>query len=96
MKRSRITETQIVSILKEADVGAKVKDQCRKHGISDATSYNWRSKCGGVEASDLKRMKQLEGELSQYERICRAYGRMKLNHRRQAKRRLPKRHRVPL
>ena len=40
MKRSRITETQIVSILKEADVGAKVKDQCRKHGISDATSYN--------------------------------------------------------
>ena len=49
-----------------------------------------------MEASDLKRMKQLEGELSQYERICRAYGRMKLNHRRQAKRRLPKRHRVPL
>ena len=53
MKRSRFTATQIVSILKDADVGAKVKDLCRKHGISDATYYNWRSKCGGVEASDL-------------------------------------------
>lgn len=69
MKRSRFTETQIVSILKEADAGAKVKDLCRKHGISDATYYNWKSKYGGMEASDLKRMKELEGELSQYKRI---------------------------
>jgi putative transposase len=69
MKRSRFTETQIVSILKEADAGAKVKDLCRKHGISDATYYNWRSKYGGMEASDLKRMKELEGELSQYKRM---------------------------
>jgi putative transposase len=69
MKRSPFTETQIVSILKEADAGAKVKDLCRKHGISDATYYNWKSKYGGMEASDLKRMKELEGELSQYKRM---------------------------
>ena len=69
MKRSRFTETQIVSILKEADAGAKVKDLCRKHGISDATYYNWKSKYGGMEASDLKRMKELERELSQYKRM---------------------------
>ena len=69
MKRSRFTETQIVSILKEADTGMKVKDLCRKHGISDATYYNWKSKYGGMEASDLKRMKELEGELSQYKRM---------------------------
>lgn len=66
MKRSRFSETQIVSILKEADAGAKVKDLCRKHGISEATYYNWKSKYGGMEASDLKRMKELEGEFSQY------------------------------
>jgi len=69
MKRTRFTETQIVSILKEADAGAKVKDLCRKHGISDATYYNWKSKYGGMEASDLKRMKELESELSQYKRM---------------------------
>lgn len=69
MKRSRFSETQIVSILKEADAGAKVKDLCRKHGISDATYYNWKSKYGGMEASDLKRMKELEKELSQFKRM---------------------------
>ena len=69
MKRSRFTETQIVSILKEADAGMKVKDLCRKHSISDATYYNWKSKYGGMEASDLKRMKELESELSQYKRM---------------------------
>ena len=69
MKRSRFSETQIVSILKEADAGAKVKDLCRKHGISEATYYNWKSKYGGMEASDLKRLKELEGELSQYKRM---------------------------
>ena len=69
MKKSRFTETQIVSILKEADAGAKVKDICRKHGISDATYYNWKSKYGGMSASDLKRIKELEAELSQFKRM---------------------------
>jgi len=69
MKRSQFTETQIVSILKEADAGMVVKEICRKHGISDATYYNWKSKYGGMEASDLKHMKELESELSQYKRM---------------------------
>lgn len=69
MKRARFTETQIVAVLKEADSGVPVKDLCRKHGISDATYYNWKSKYGGMEASDLKKMKELERELSQLKRM---------------------------
>jgi putative transposase len=68
MKKSRFTETQIVLILKEADAGMLVKDVCRKHGISEATYYHWKSKYGGMEGSDLKRMKELEVELSQLKR----------------------------
>ena len=69
MKRSRFTETQIVSILKEVDAGRKVKEICRRHGISDATYYNWKSRYGGMSASELKRLKELEGELSQYKKM---------------------------
>jgi putative transposase len=69
MKRARFTETQIVAILKEADSGVPVKDVCRKYEISDATYYNWKSKYGGMEASDLKRMKELERELGQLKRM---------------------------
>jgi putative transposase len=69
MKRTRFTETQIVAVLKEADSGVPVKDLCRRHGISDATYYNWKSKYGGMEASDLKKMKDLERELSQLKRM---------------------------
>jgi putative transposase len=62
MKRTRFSETQIVKILKEAESGRMVKDICREHGISDATYYNWKSKYGGMEASDIKRLKELEDE----------------------------------
>jgi putative transposase len=69
MKKTRFTETQIVAVLKEADSGVPVKDLCRKHGISDATYYNWKSKYGGMDSSDLKKMKDLERELSQMKRM---------------------------
>ena len=69
MKKSRFTETQIIAILNEADAGVQVKDICRKHGISDATYYNWKSKYGGMSASDLKRMKELEAENSKLKRM---------------------------
>jgi putative transposase len=69
MKKSRFTETQIIGILKEADAGIPVKEICRSHGISDATYYNWKSKYGGMNASDLKRLKEMERELSQLKRM---------------------------
>jgi putative transposase len=78
MKKSRFTETQIVAILNEADAGIPVKEICRKHGISDATYYNWKSKYGGMSASDLKRMKEMEHELSQLKRM---YAEMALENR---------------
>jgi putative transposase len=62
MKKSRYTETQIVKILKEVEAGRKVNEVCREYGISDATYYNWKSKYGGMEASDVKRLKELEDE----------------------------------
>ena len=69
MKKSRFTETQIVSILKQADAGMAVKDVCRQAGISQATYYQWKSKYGGMEASDLKRVKELEAENSRLKRL---------------------------
>jgi putative transposase len=60
MKKSRFTETQIVKILKEVQAGRLVKEVCREYSISDATYYNWKAKYGGMEASDVKRLKDLE------------------------------------
>ena len=69
MKKSRFTETQIVSTLKEAEAGLAVNEVCRKHGISSATYYQWKSKYGGLEASDLKRIKELEAENARLKRM---------------------------
>lgn len=69
MKKSRFTETQIVSILKEADSCIKVSDLCRQHGISQPTYYQWKSKYGGLSVSELKRIKEIESEHSKLKRM---------------------------
>ena len=69
MRRSRFTETQIVAILQEAEAGKQTREICRQHGISDATYYHWKSKYGGMSASELKRLKEIEGEVTQYKRM---------------------------
>ena len=68
MKKSRFTESQIVKILKEVGFGLKVDPVCSSHGISAATYYNWKSKHGGMEASDVKRLKAHEEENSRLRR----------------------------
>lgn len=78
MKTSRFSETQIITILKLGDGGMKVKDLCREHGISEATYYNWKAKYGGLEASDLKRLKEVEGECTKLKRM---YADLALEHR---------------
>jgi putative transposase len=62
MKKSRFSDTQILSILKQAESGIPIPEICREHGISSATFYNWRSKYGGMDASLMKRLKELEEE----------------------------------
>lgn len=69
MKKTRFTETQIVSILKQQEAGLTVKEICREQGISDATFYNWKSKYGGMEASDVRRLKDLEDENAQLKKM---------------------------
>jgi len=63
--KKRFTESQIVAAIKKQEAGIPVKDICREVGISDATFYNWKAKYGGMEASDVKRMKELEAENAQ-------------------------------
>lgn len=69
MKKSRFTEAQIIAILKEQEQGQKVADICRKHGISEQTFYNWKSKYGGMEVDELKRLKDLEQENARLKKI---------------------------
>ena len=69
MRKSRFTESQIITILKAVEAGRTVKDVCREYGVSEATYYNWKSKYSGMEASDVKRMKDMESELSQLKRM---------------------------
>ena len=69
MKKVRFTETQIISILKQQEAGKLVKDLSREHGISKATFYNWEAKYGGMEANEVKRLKDLEEENGRLKRI---------------------------
>lgn len=69
MKRKRFTEEQIIGVLKEAESGAKTADLARRHGISEATIYNWKAKYGGMEVSEAKRLRSLEDENAKLKRL---------------------------
>ncbi len=69
MKRSRFTEEQIIGILKEQESGQRTADVCRRHGVSEATFYKWKSKYGGLQVSDAKRLKVLESENTRLKKL---------------------------
>ena len=69
MRKSRYTEEQIIGFIKQADAGVGVADLCRKEGFSTATFYKWRAKFGGMEASDAKRLRELEGENAKLKKL---------------------------
>ena len=69
MKRKRFSEEKIIGVLKEHEAGAKIDDICRRHGISSATFYTWRKKYGGMDASEAKRLRELEAENAKLKRI---------------------------
>ncbi len=69
MKRSRFSEEQIIGILKEHQAGLGAKELCRKHGVSDATFYKWRSKYGGMGVSDARKLKSLEAENAKLKKL---------------------------
>jgi putative transposase len=77
MKKTRYSEHQIIKVLKEVEGGRNVKDICRECGISEATYYNWKSKYGGMESSDIKRLKELEDE---NRRLKQMYAELSLDH----------------
>lgn len=78
MKKSRFSEHQIISLLKQGEAGVAVTDLCREHGISKSTYYNWKAKYGGMEASELSRLRQLETE---NRRLKEMYAELSLEHR---------------
>ncbi len=69
MKRSRFTEEQIIAILREQEAGAATAELCRRHGISQATFYNWKAKFGGMDVSEAHRLKALEDENARLKRL---------------------------
>ena len=69
MKRARFTEEQIIGVLREHEAGAKTVDLARKHGVTEATLYNWKAKYGGMDVSEAKRLKQLEEENARLKKL---------------------------
>ena len=69
MKKSKFSDSQIISVLKQAEGGTPIPDLCREHGVSNATFYKWRAKFGGMDVSDAKRLKELEGENAKLKKL---------------------------
>ena len=78
MRKSKFSETQIIAILKAVEAGQTVRDVCREHEISDATYYKWKTKYGGMEAADIRRLRELEEE---NRRLKHMYAELSLEHR---------------
>jgi putative transposase len=77
VKKSRFSEEKIIAVLKQAEAGVKVSELLRKLGISEATFYNWKAKYGGLDASQLRRLKELEGENAKLKKM---YAELSLTH----------------
>ena len=77
MKKSRFSEEKIITVLKELEAGVKAPELARRHGVSEATLYNWRARYGGMEVSQLRRLKELEAENA---RLKRMFAELSLTH----------------